>query len=39
MTAKKEKIQEIKEENDKATMETLGVDYKKISPQKPQCKK
>ena len=39
MTDKKEKIKEIKEENDKATMETLGVDYKKVSSQKHQCEK
>jgi len=39
MTDKKEKIEEINQENDKVIMETLGIDYKKVSSQKHQCEK
>lgn len=39
MTDKKEKIKEIKAENDKVTMETSGIDYKKVSSHKHQCEK
>ena len=39
MTEKRKKIEEIKEENDKMTMETLGIDYKKVTSQKPRCEK
>ena len=39
MTRKRKKIEEISEDNEKVTMETLGIDYKKVSSQKNQCEK